>query len=123
SRKASCYNSPRGRFLASVLGGCHHLYALGSASRTHPRGKRKLSNNRVPWPTGWRSRQPIGFNPKRTAYRKSCNPFRPVRRPERGTRVEKGDRPLLPERPEGCFAQKVPVPFFNAISGVKHTPF
>ena len=25
---------------------------------------------------------------------------------------EKGDRNLLPERPEGCFAQKVPVPFF-----------
>jgi molybdopterin converting factor small subunit len=26
---------------------------------------------------------------------------------------EKGDRNLLPERPEGCFAQKVPVPFFS----------
>jgi hypothetical protein len=26
---------------------------------------------------------------------------------------EKGDRHLLPERPEGCFAQKVPVPFFG----------
>ncbi|HEV3340836.1 MAG TPA: transglutaminase-like domain-containing protein [Pirellulales bacterium] len=25
---------------------------------------------------------------------------------------EKGDRNLLPERPEGCFAKKVPVPFF-----------
>jgi hypothetical protein len=25
---------------------------------------------------------------------------------------EKGDRNLLPERPAGCFAQKVPVPFF-----------
>jgi NADH:ubiquinone oxidoreductase subunit E/NAD-dependent dihydropyrimidine dehydrogenase PreA subunit len=27
---------------------------------------------------------------------------------------EKGDRHLLPERPEGCLAQKVPVPFFRA---------
>ena len=26
---------------------------------------------------------------------------------------EKGDRHLLPERPFGCFAQKVPVPFFS----------
>jgi hypothetical protein len=26
----------------------------------------------------------------------------------------KGDRHLLPERPSGCFAQKVPVPFFPA---------
>ncbi len=26
--------------------------------------------------------------------------------------MEKGDRHLLPERPSGCFAQKVPVPFF-----------
>jgi hypothetical protein len=32
---------------------------------------------------------------------------------DRATTVEtgKGDRHLLPERPEGCFAQKVPVPF------------
>ncbi|HEV3340837.1 MAG TPA: DUF58 domain-containing protein [Pirellulales bacterium] len=30
------------------------------------------------------------------------------------TSCEKGDRNLLPERPEGCFAQKVPVPFFAA---------
>ncbi len=28
-------------------------------------------------------------------------------------RAEKGDRHLLPERPSGCFAQKVPVPFFR----------
>jgi 4-diphosphocytidyl-2-C-methyl-D-erythritol kinase len=28
------------------------------------------------------------------------------------TAAEKGDRHLLPERPFGCFAQKVPVPFF-----------
>ena len=27
--------------------------------------------------------------------------------------AEKGDRPLLPERPEGCCAQKGPVPFFR----------
>lgn len=27
---------------------------------------------------------------------------------------EKGDRHLLPERPFGCFAQKVPVPFFSS---------
>ena len=27
---------------------------------------------------------------------------------------EKGDGSLLPERPEGCFAQKTPVPFFRA---------
>jgi hypothetical protein len=26
---------------------------------------------------------------------------------------EKGDRPALPERPEGCFAQSGPVPFFS----------
>ena len=32
------------------------------------------------------------------------------------TRTGKGDRPLLPERPEGCFAQKVPVPFSAAFS-------
>jgi mono/diheme cytochrome c family protein len=31
------------------------------------------------------------------------------------SRVEKGDGNLLPERPEGCFAQKVPVPFFVAL--------
>ena len=29
----------------------------------------------------------------------------------RGASAGKGDRHLLPERPEGCFAQKVPVPF------------
>jgi decaprenylphospho-beta-D-erythro-pentofuranosid-2-ulose 2-reductase len=28
---------------------------------------------------------------------------------------EKGDRPLLPERPSGCFAQKGPVPFFRTL--------
>ena len=27
---------------------------------------------------------------------------------------EKGDGDVLPERPYGCFAQKVPVPFFVA---------
>jgi len=30
---------------------------------------------------------------------------------------EKGDRYILPERPEGCFVQNVPVPFF-----VTHNP-
>jgi hypothetical protein len=28
---------------------------------------------------------------------------------------EKGDRPLLPERPEGCYAQKGSVPFFSTV--------
>jgi len=30
--------------------------------------------------------------------------------------LEKGDRYILPERPEGCFAQNVPVPFFQTSS-------
>jgi len=33
----------------------------------------------------------------------------------------KGDRHLLPERPEGCFAQKVPVPFSGPFSGLRQT--
>ncbi len=32
--------------------------------------------------------------------------------------VQKGVRYLLPERPKGCLAQKVPAPFLNPDAGV-----
>ena len=35
---------------------------------------------------------------------------------------KKGDGHLLPERPEGCFAQKVPVPFFAHGNSARFPP-
>jgi hypothetical protein len=37
--------------------------------------------------------------------------------------IEKGDRSILPERPEGCFAQNGPVPFVDAfVDALKRDP-
>jgi hypothetical protein len=35
-------------------------------------------------------------------------------------RPGKGDRSILPERPEGCFAQNGPVPFSRALAGYRN---
>ena len=74
----------------------HHLTTLGN-------WRSNSVTSRESWPRS---------HPKRRRLRLPAKPCGSIR----GTpRPGKGDRHLLPERPFGCFAQKVPVPLFPAV--------
>jgi hypothetical protein len=66
----------------------------------------------------------MGLRPPLPASRESNQPlvasFLQKQAVEKG--VEKGDRHHLPERPFGCFAQMVPVPFFDGLSSSQFLP-
>ncbi|HEV3345384.1 MAG TPA: DUF1501 domain-containing protein [Pirellulales bacterium] len=98
----------------SILGGrpclgSWSIYGLGSENADLP-GFVVLSDHPEEPPGGNRN-WGTGFMPatfQGTKFREGESPILYLASPE------KGDRNLLPERPEGGFAQKVPVPFFRA---------